>query len=286
LGLIRYRQNQWRPALESFNQALKLGAGNNEAAVWRNIGDVQVELFDRDAALQAYETALRLQPKDAATQLSLGRFYLDRSEPARAIQHLLATLEINPSLRPAYAVLGRAYRQSGDLQSGIGIFKKALDTDPADQESRYALGQILLAAGRADEGRAELEQYDKIRRQVGKADDDYDRALLRIEARQFSEAEKLLREAVELAPGYGPALHSLGTLLIDRGSPDKATDFLKRAVKANPLNAASWFSLGNAYLKTGKLAEALDAANWAVVLEDENTQYQQLLRDIQARKRR
>src|SRR5215475_331411 len=71
LGLIRYRQKQWRPALIFFKQALEVGAGNNEPAVWRSIGDVQLELFDRDAALQAYETALRIQPQDARTRFTL-----------------------------------------------------------------------------------------------------------------------------------------------------------------------------------------------------------------------
>ena len=79
-GVIRFRQKQWRPALQLFKQALETGAGNNEAAVWRSIGDVQEELFDRDAALQAYTQALRIQPRDARTRLALGRFYLERGE--------------------------------------------------------------------------------------------------------------------------------------------------------------------------------------------------------------
>src|SRR5262249_16877743 len=34
LGLIRYRQKQWTPALEFLKKALELGAGGNAAAVW------------------------------------------------------------------------------------------------------------------------------------------------------------------------------------------------------------------------------------------------------------
>src|SRR5215468_9823086 len=209
LGLIRFRQKQWRPALMFFKQALEAGAGSNEAAVWRSIGDVHVELFDRDAALQAYETALRIQPQDARTRFTLGRFYLERSEPDRAIPHLRAALEIDPLLRGVHPVLGRAYRQIGDLQSAMTILKKALDANPADQESRYALGQILLTMGRVDEGRAALDQYERISQQVATANDNYKTALAHLTARQFSEAEKLFREAVRLAPTYGPALHSL-----------------------------------------------------------------------------
>src|SRR5436190_1597872 len=95
-GLIRYRQKQWQAALGLFKQALENGTGKNEAAVWKSIGDVELELFDRDAALQAYSQALRIQPKDAQTRLALGRFYLERGEPDRAVEHLLAALEIDP----------------------------------------------------------------------------------------------------------------------------------------------------------------------------------------------
>ena len=284
LGSIRFRQKQWRPALEFFKQALEFRAGS-EAAVWRSIGDVQAELFDRDAALQAYETALRIQPQDARTRLSLGRLYLERSEANPAIAHLRAALEIDPLLRAAYPVLGRAYRQTGDLLSAIAILKKALDADPADQESRYALGQVFLAAGRLDEGRKELDKYETIQRQVAGANAKYETALSRLEAGKTSEAEQLLREAVRLAPTYGPALHSLGALLLDRGSPEKAIEFLKRSVEANPLHAASWFSLGAAYFKKGQLPDALEAAKRALVL-DEDAAYQRLLNAIQARARR
>src|SRR6267143_789859 len=237
LGLIRYRQQQWRPALQFFKQALEFGAGTYEAAVWRSIGDVQVELFDREAALQAYETALRIQPNDAPTRLALGRFYLERSKPDQAIQHLRAALEIDPMLRAAYPVLGRAYRQTGNLPAAQAILRKAVEANPSDQESRYALGQVFLAMGRADEGKKELDTYEEIRQQVAAANNNYEAALSHIEAGRFFEAEMLLRETVRLAPRYGPALHSLGTLLLDRGSPEKASDLLKRAVEETPLNS-------------------------------------------------
>jgi len=283
LGLIRYRQKQWVAALDSFKQALELGSGNNDARVWRSIGDVQLELFDRDAALQAYTEALRLQPRDAQTGLALGRFYLERGEPDRALEHLVSALEIDPALRAAYPLLGRAYRQSGHFPSAVSVLKTALETDPSDQESRYALGQTLLAMGRADEGREELDKYEAIRQQVASAEASYKAALARLTESKLPEAEKLLREAVRLAPTYGPALHSLGTLLLDHGSADKALPFLDRAVQANPLNAAHWYSLASACFKLGKITEALTAVNHAVVLNEDEAQYQRLLREIQER---
>lgn len=283
LGLIRYRQKQWVAALDLFKQALELGSGNNNERVWRSIGEVQLELFDRDAALQAFSEALRLQPRDTLTHLAVGRFYLERGDSDRAAEHLVSALEIDPTLRAAYPLLGRAYRQSGNSLSAVSVLKKALDTDPSDQESRYALGQTLLAMGRADEGRQELDKYEAIRQQVGSAEANYKTALARLAEGKMADSEKLLREAVRLAPMYGPALNSLGTLLLEHGSADKALPFLERAVQANPLNAAHWYSLASADLKLGKLTGALTAANNAVTLNEDEAPYQRLVADIQKR---
>jgi tetratricopeptide (TPR) repeat protein len=285
-GVIRYRQKQWPAALEFLKRALELGAGNYEAATWRTIGDVQLELFDRDAALQAYEASLRLQPQDSTARLALARLYLDRNETEQAIAQLRKALEIDPSLKAAYSTLGRAYRQAGDLPSAVAVLKKALESDAADQESRYAYGQVLLAMDRIDDGRKELEKYETIRQQIVTANRNYENGIARLEAGAPSDAEKLLRKSVRLAPKYGPALNALGALLLDRGSPGQAAEFLKRAVEANPLNADSWFSLASAYLKLGKFRDALEAANTAIVLDDEQPRYQLLAGEIQTKIRR
>lgn len=283
LGLIRFRQKQWVAALALFNQALEVGAGKNEGRVWKSIGDAEVELFDRDAALHAYTEALRAQPNDAQTRLALGQFYMERGQPDRAIEHCLAALETDPLFTPAYALLGRAYRQSGNLAAAEKTLQKTLNANPADQESRYALAQTLLAIGRADEAREELSKYETIRQQVASANLSYETGLARVAEGKFDEAEKVLRESVRLAPKYAPALHSLGMLLLDRGSPEKALPFLDRAVETNPLNAATWYGIASAYSKTGKMAQALEAAKRAAALNEDDIQYQRLLAAIQER---
>jgi tetratricopeptide (TPR) repeat protein len=279
LGLIRYRQKQYRSALEFFHQALDTGP-TNDVQVWRSIGDVQLELFDRDAAFQAYTEALRIQPQDARTHLALGRFYQEKGEPGPAIDHLLAAIHDDPRLRAAYPVLGRAYQQKGEFGSAADLLKQAVDADPSDQESRYALGRVLIAMGRADEGREQLEKYDNIRQQIASAEGRYQTAQSRIDEGKFSEAEMLLRETVRLAPKYGPALHSLGQILLDRGSPENSLSFLQRAAEVTPLNADTWFDLATAYFKTGKPAQALEAADRAVALKDDDGRYQRLIRQI------
>jgi hypothetical protein len=61
---------------------------------------------------------------------------------------------------------------------------------------------------------------------------------------------------------------------------------LKLAVKASPLNAATWFSLAVACFKTGKLVDAAEAAKWATVLNGEDSRYQRLFAEIQEKTKR
>jgi superkiller protein 3 len=96
----------------------------------------------------------------------------------------------------------------------------------------------------------------------------------------------MLREVIRLAPSYGPALQSLGLLLLDRGSPERALSFLQRAVEVNPLNAEIWYGLGSAYFKSGRMREALDAAKRSTALNEDEVKYQQLLREIEDRSKR
>jgi tetratricopeptide (TPR) repeat protein len=283
LGVIRYRQKQWREALQFFTQSLADSAGNkaSEAAAWRGIGDAELELFDRNAAFDAYTKALERQPNDARAHSALGRLALDRNEPAGAIKYFREALELDSSLQAVYPLLGRAYRQAGDGPAAVAVLQKALEMDAADQESRYTLGQTLLSIGKLDDGRAELSKYESIRDQVKTAQRNYEIGVSKLEGGKTGEAENYLREAVRLAPKYAPALQLLGTVLLERGSTESAIEFLKRSADVNPLSAATWFGLGSAYFKAGKLDVALEAAKRATVLNENDAKYQQLVATIQ-----
>lgn len=279
LGLIRFRQKKWREALALFERALRTGA-ENEAIVWRNAGDASAELFDRERALEAYENSLQIQPNDARTRLALGRFYLERNESEKAVVELRAAVALKQDLPGAWAGLGRAYRRLGDLTSTVDILKKAVTLDPADQESRYGLAQALLAMGREDEGRKELETHQRLMNQAALANRTFEAGRAKQEAQQLAEAERLLESAVALAPAYSPALYSLGTVLLDRGKPAEAARALERAAASNAVNSAIHFRLGTAYFRSGKPGDALEATRRALVLDEENAGYHRQMGEI------
>jgi tetratricopeptide (TPR) repeat protein len=148
LGVIRRYEGCRPEALTAFQQALKAGMGNGEAASWRQIGDLQEDLLDWDKALAPTRTSCALQPDDAGAHLALGRLYLNRNDPQRAISELRAALGSAPPPDGVHSSLGRAYRAIGDFESSVSILQKVSNDNPADEESLYMLGQALLASGR------------------------------------------------------------------------------------------------------------------------------------------
>lgn len=286
LGLIRRYEGCRPEAIAAFTYAQKLGMGKEEATLWRHVGDVLEDLLERDKAMDAYRNALRIRPDDAGSHLALGKLHLDRNDPGNAIAELRVAMEISPALPGLHAALGRAHRAAGDSASAIAILTKGIERDSSDQDSRYILAQILLATGRTKEGREALEEYQRLQERVTRTNTTFETGVERAQAGDLSGAEKTLREVLDGAPRYGPALQILGTVLLHRGKLQPALDVFRQALAANPLNSETYFNMGAAYLRTGKVADALEMTQKALVIEDEDARYHAQLSEIYSRMNR
>jgi len=280
LGLIRRNVGCRPEALSAFQQALKAGMGKDEASVWRQIGDLQVDLLDWDKALDAYQNVLRLQPNDASAHLAIGRFYLDRNDPQRAVSELRTALESAPPPDGVYSSLGRAYRALGDLESAVSILQKGVERNPADQDSLYMLGQVLLALGRGKDGKRTMDEYQSLRDRLSRTNSLFESAIERAQSGELDRSEGLLKEALRIAPRYAPALQALGAVQLNRGNTQGALEMLKQAQASNPLDSETYFDMGTAYLRSGRLSEAMDMTLRARTLDEEDPRYQTLLGEI------
>jgi tetratricopeptide (TPR) repeat protein len=294
LGMIRRNEGCRPEALAAFQLALKTGMGKDEAAVWRQIGDVHVDLLEFDKAAEAYENATRLHSGDAGAHIALGRLYLDRNDPQRAVSELRKALDLAPATGGVHASLGRAYRALGDLESAVSVLRKAVELDPSDQDSRYVLGQVLLTLGRNRdergvlndrEGRRTMDEYQNLQERQARTNSLFETAIERAQSGDLDRAEAMLKESLRLAPRYAPALQALGIVLLNRGNPQGALETLQQALRSNPLNPDTYFTMGAAYLRTARLSEALDMTERALVLE-EDARYQTQLGEIYSKMNR
>ena len=105
---------------------------------------------DLAAARATYERALERHPDDADLRAEFGKFLVDLREAARAREVLTPLVETGPRLRPAsgraLTLLGTLDYWRGDYARARNHFIESLSVDPTDADARRQLREIEMAS--------------------------------------------------------------------------------------------------------------------------------------------
>jgi len=223
----------------------------------------------------------------------LGHAYLAQENYAAAIRTFEEMGKLGPDVeKRAKMLLIDAYRQSRDLDRAIAETKKELQTSPKDQGLIVTLAMLygeksdtdaatkllsgLLQGNDGDQGiyvdiaqvqergrnYSDAEQSAQKAEQMAHDNDDKETAWFMLGAiyereKKFDLAEEQFRKVLDVNPNNAAVLNYYGYMLADRGVRlDEATAMIQKAVKLDPNNGAYLDSLGWAYYKQNKLAEA------------------------------
>lgn len=223
----------------------------------------------------------------------LGHAYLGQENYPAAIRTFEEMAKLGPdSQKRAEMLLIDAYRQNRDLDRAIAETKKGLQASPQDQNLIITLAMLygensntdaatklltgLLQGNDGDEGiYVDLAQVQERGRnyldaersaqkaeQIARDGSDKESAWFMLGAiyereKKFDQAEDQFRKVLQANPNNAAVLNYYGYMLADRGVRlSEATDMIQTAVKLDPNNGAYLDSLGWAYYKQNKLAEA------------------------------
>ena len=202
---------------------------------------------------------------------------------------------------PPYDAI-RQRMEAGDPQAALAVYDQAMQGQPAGPGERLLRVQLLLAAGRSWEARAELESL--VTENPGEPE------ALAILGRMFQEvgdargARELFERAIRADPGNFTARHGLGRILFEeRRYPEALTHFdraleaeqgfsfayadrararaaledragaaadLDEAIRLNPDDPWSYLDRGKLRLAARKLGEAGADFSRAIALDPEN----------------
>ncbi len=97
----------------------------------------------------------------------------------------------------------------------------------------------------------------------------------------FASAENTLRDILRQTPRNPIALNNLGYFLVERNVKlDEALDLIQQAVRIDPTNPSYLDSLGWAYFKLGKFAEAEKYLKEAAKIDTGSATIQEHLGDV------
>jgi tetratricopeptide (TPR) repeat protein len=116
-------------------------------------------------AIAAYRDAVRLNPGDQTMRLELAGAYAAASDPEAAFTEIVGGLLLNPASGQLHAALGQLRLDMDRTEEAVAAFTRALELNPTQFEVRYALAAALTRAGRTAEASAQLQIFERARRE-------------------------------------------------------------------------------------------------------------------------
>ena len=192
LGSSQIKLGQWEEALKSLTEAEQLNPesayvnqllatyhgmrGNHQESLaysdkllsinsadplfWSTKGYNLLKLQRYPEAIQALETAIKLDPKFGNAWINLGETYLRQQQLGKAITTLEYSLKLLPDAPDARMYLAQAYNRSGQGIKAIENLDVLLKRQPNYAPALYMLTVIYLNQGNQSEG---LETYTRLK---------------------------------------------------------------------------------------------------------------------------
>jgi tetratricopeptide (TPR) repeat protein len=159
----------------------------------------------------------------------------------------------------------RARDLGGDIEPALAHLRRAIAQAPDSIAPRVMLARTLQSRKRLAE--AEVVWAEAVMRFPGTDGLIFDLATCREQRGDIAGAEAAVRDILEREPGNPQALNFLGYMWADHDrNLDEAVDMIQRALAADPDNGAFIDSLGWAYYRLGRLVEAREQLERAVLL--------------------
>lgn len=135
-------------AIDHLLQAIALKPGDPELV--NRLGGLCLNAGREREAIPHFELALRLNPAEADLHANFATIAAEFDRPAAEAAYR-AALAINPDHLGALVGLAGLLRDTGGLEEGERLARRAVELNPHSIEARVNLGALLTAAGRPDE---------------------------------------------------------------------------------------------------------------------------------------
>ena len=220
------------------------------------LGLAQERSGDFSGAAESFAGATRLDPKELDSLTRLGQVLLRLGKSADAEGKFRAALELQPNSPEALQGLAQSLDQQKKPQA-VDAYRNYLAAEPDDKAARLRLVHLLVEQQKYDEAVAENAKDNA--GQPATVDDLKLRADIEINQKKLDEAITTLRRAIALAPNDAQLHGGLGRIYLEKRQFADAEKELKAALELDRNNLAYWKDLSSTYYLAGNCQAALAA---------------------------
>lgn len=267
MGLIAYRQDKLRDAIDWFKQEDELEANSN---VSLELGRAYAKLGEPDSAQTAYEKAIRLDSTNSTAMMWLGQLYEELGEMEQALEASKAGLKLRPDDTDYKYVVGSLLFRLGEVDEAEPYLRSVAADRPWHHGAQFNMGQVLMRLGDEDAAKVYFTQADsaqQIQEKLSDAEEAINRdpnnlqnwvemALLLREIGEVDRAIEALKIATTLHPRNLHLQSNLALLLMENEEYDAAIGRYRAILVVDSTLADVWLNLGAAYANAGYPDEA------------------------------
>ncbi len=280
LGLIYEANGMWTEAERSFRIAGEL---DPDEALWQLHRALALrELGDPRGARALLGRARDQDARSAPVHYHLGDLLLEAGRLDEAIDCFESAAALAPRQPEGHAALGAALLRKRSYAEAASRLEKAVALDPEYRTAHYLLGLAYRGLERDDEAQRELSRGVGAERRYfpdalsGRLLDfrtDYasqvDRAAKLLRSGKTPQAIPILEELRARRPSDVNVANNLAIAYKQRGEMERALELLESAKRSSPEQFPTWINLAACLLDTGRLGDALAHADRAIALAPE-----------------
>lgn len=141
LGTIALSRGKIDDAITYLQSAVR--ADDENVGAWKLLGDAHLAKKDVARALEQYRRGERLAKRDPDVLTAYGLALIQADSVDASIAKLTLAKEYDPSRSAIYIGLAEAYMKQNVAVLGISNYQKAIELNPKDVKTRFALAQLF-----------------------------------------------------------------------------------------------------------------------------------------------
>lgn len=229
-------------------------------------GAVLLKLGKTDDAQTALQKAIHLEPGFAKPYEDLGRLFLARHEPEKAVQHFSESIRLDGKEASAYSGLANALAQLGKTGEAKAAHEQFVKLSPIagtllEAERLLNDGDGMGAERVCNELLLLEPENAQVLRMLARIASDDDKQVV---------AERLLRRVTSLSPNEYLPHSELGRFLVDQNRFPEAIEMFEYAITLNKNAVDCIRLLGDSQAVIGRSADALATYQNALQLNPED----------------
>ena len=240
LGMAYWAEGAYDASIRELEIAVRQNPRDDRSRI--TLAEVLVEAGEAAKAVDTLREASTAIPQSGLVRYRLGRLYQSLQKDAEALREFDEALRIGPvsGVSSLLATIGFLHLNTMNFDGAIDAYSQRVDSDPNNAQAHRQLGDAYRKQGRHDEA--------------------------------FTEFVVTLT----IDPASADAHAALGQLHLASGRPENAVTALQRAVTLNPAHNEARYALGTTLVRLGRVEEG----------QKELQVFQQLQADAMEKERR